>query len=350
MKKQVNHRRLSHPSARPAKAADATALAALLAVLGLWGAYPATTEAYPGVGAPPAPTPAPNPSSTPTPWAIPMALPPESNPAPAPTPTPTPTPWAIPMALPSQGTPVPAAVAPNPGVAKTETKPAETKSEKDAEAAADKIKPPLSNGEKILGKIGKDLNISGGMSLSSQQSAISGGDLAQETYNQQNGQTFDTRRLGPFNQAMDLTIQGKIFNAFSVNARLTNSRYGNFLNQRFGFNYKSGGTAVNVGDVNASLGGNELVSFARSLQGLQFSRDFGGGKVKMSGIASLTRALTRRGTFTGNGTTGPYYLNGSNILEGTEKLRLNGTELVAGTDYRIDYILGQVTFSAGRIV
>jgi hypothetical protein len=70
----------------------------------------------------------------------------------------------------------------------------------------------------------------------------------------------------------------------------------------------------------------------------------------MSGIASLTRALTRRGTFQGNGTTGPYYVNGSNILEGTEKLRLNGTELVAGTDYRIDYNLGQVTFSAGRII
>jgi hypothetical protein len=202
----------------------------------------------------------------------------------------------------------------------------------------------------VLGKFGKDINISGGMSLSSQQSEISGGQYAQDTYNQQNGQTYDTRRLGPFNQSMDLTIQGKIFNAFSVNARLTNSRYGNFYNQRFGFNYKSGGTTLNLGDVNASLGGNELVTFSRSLQGLQFSRDFGAGKVRMSGVASLTRALTRRGTFQGNGTTGPYYLNGSNIVEGSEKLRLNGADLVGGTDYRIDYQLGQVTFQSGRIV
>jgi hypothetical protein len=253
----------------------------------------------------------------------------------------------IPMALP------PVSPAPGPIFSPEKTGPVadQKKTEKLPESGSEeKVTPPISNGEKLLGKLGKDINISGGMSLSSQQSEISGGDLARETYNQQNGQFLDTRRIGPFNQSMDLTIQGKIFNAFSINARLSNSRYGNFINQRFGFNYKSKGTAINVGDVQASLGGNELVSFARSLQGLQFSRDFGGGKVRMSGIASLTRALTRRGTFQGNGTTGPYYMNGSNILEGTEKLRLNGTELVAGTDYRIEYLMGQVNFAAGRII
>jgi hypothetical protein len=284
---------------------------------------------------------------------------PTPSPAPKPTPVPTPTPAAPPAGtLPAVPTPAATpSVTPTPAVKPLYTPPKST--EADAEAKGEKLpdgttaeKPtvPKSNGEKILGKLGKDINISGGMSLSSQTSDISGGDLARETYSQQNGQNFDTRRLGPFNQAMDLTVQGKIFNAFSVNARLTNSRYGNFLNQRFGFNYKSSGTAINVGDVNASLGGNELVTFSRSLQGLQFSRDFGGGKVRMSGIASLTRALTRRGTFQGNGTTGPYYLNGSNILLESEKLRLNGTELVRGNDYRIDYDTGQVIFSAGRIV
>ena len=335
MPKQVNHRRFSQPvKSAPnrtgsIRAADATALAALLAVLGLWGAWPAGMEAKASSDDPTtSPTPTPTPSPTPTP-----------------TPTPSPTPPAIPTVPASPilvGTPVVPVV--------PVTSPLPTASPAETKAGDVKPKAPVSNGEKILGKFGKDINISGGMSLSSQQSDISGGSLAQETYNQQNGQLYDTRRIGPFSQSMDLTIQGKVFNVFSVNARLTNSRYGNYANQRFGFNYKSGGTAINLGDVNATLGGNELVTFSRSLQGLMFSRDFGAGRVKMTGIASLTRALTRRGTFQGNGTTGPYYLNGSNILEGTEKLRLNGTDLAAGTDYRIDYMVGQVTFSAGRII
>lgn len=180
---------------------------------------------------------------------------------------------------------------------------------------------------------------------------MSGGEYASQTFDEQNGtNAYDARQLGPFQQSMDLTIQGKVFNAFSVNARLSNSRYGNYYNQRFGFDYKSKGTSLAIGDVSASLGGNELVNLTRTLQGLLFSRDFGGGKLRMSGMASMTKSVPRRGSFQGNGTSGPYYLNASNIIEGSEHIRLDGQDLNAGTDYKIDYILGQITFLSGRII
>jgi len=212
------------------------------------------------------------------------------------------------------------------------------------------VKPTKSRSEQFLGPWAKDLNISGGFNTRFQSNEVSGGAGAQQVYNDQNLNVRDFRSLGPLQQNMDLTIQGKVFNAFSVNARLTNSRYGNQYNQIFGFNYRSKGTGIDLGNVNAALPGNSLVTFNRSLQGIVFSRDFGGSRLRTTGIASLTQAVTRRGNFQGNGTNGPYYMNASNIIEGSEKVRLNGRDLRVGTDYTIDYLLGQLTFPPGVII
>jgi len=204
--------------------------------------------------------------------------------------------------------------------------------------------------ERWLGSWARNLYVSGGSSLSSRSFSVQGSAQAQELYEQQNNALFfGTRQLGPFQQNMDLTIQGSLFNAFNVNARLTNTRQGNYLNQSFGFNYKSKGTEFNIGDVNASLPGNEFVTFARTLRGLTFGRDFGNG-MRLQGVASITQAVTRRGTFFGNGTRGPFPLNTSYIIEGSERVRLNGRDLQRGSDYVIDYLIGQITFQGGLIV
>jgi hypothetical protein len=149
---------------------------------------------------------------------------------------------------------------------------------------------------------------------------------------------------------MDLTIQGKVLNAFSIDARLSDAQYGNSISQRFGFNYKSGGTTLDVGSVNASLPGNDLVGFSRTVEGLDVSRDFGADRMKTEAFASMTKATPRRGTFQGNGTSGPYYLGASNILQGSEHLVLDGQNLSSGSDYTINYVTGQVNFNSGRII
>ena len=212
---------------------------------------------------------------------------------------------------------------------------------------------PKGTAERLFGPLFRDIIITGGTSLTMRQDGVTGGQIATETYSQQNVNTLDQRPLGPFRQNMDLTITGRVFNAFNVNARLSNSRYGNQFNQLFGINYKSQGTTFDAGNVNAALPGNSLVTFSRSLEGIIASREFGklgGYNLKTTGLASLTRAVTRKGSFQGNGTTGPFYLNASSLREGSEIVRLNGQQLQRDKDYRIDYLLGQITFLASRII
>lgn len=212
---------------------------------------------------------------------------------------------------------------------------------------------PKGTAEKLLGPLFRDITITGGTSLSLRRDGVTGGNIATQTYSEQNVNTLDQRSLGPFRNNMDMTITGRVFNAFNINARLSNSRYGNQFNQVFGVNYKDKGTTLDLGNVNAALPGNNLVTFSRSLEGIVASREFGkigGQTVSTTGIASLTRAVTRKGSFQGNGTTGPFYMNASSLREGSEIVRLNGQDLQRDKDYRIDYLLGQITFLGGRII
>jgi hypothetical protein len=207
---------------------------------------------------------------------------------------------------------------------------------------------PKSTAEKLLGPLGKGLTITGGASLRLMQNSVAGGQAGSQAYYDQNLSNQDYRSsVGGMQQTEDLTIQGRVFNAFDVNARLSNSKYGNQFDQVFSFNYKnrSDTTELGIGNLNKTLPGNELVTFSRSFQGVTFKRDFGGGKDVGQGLVSLTRAVTKRGSIRGNGTTGPYFLNASNIVEGTDHVRLNGQDLTAGKDYKIDYLLGQIQFT-----
>jgi hypothetical protein len=213
-------------------------------------------------------------------------------------------------------------------------------------------KPKLSTAERLLGKWGKGLVITGSAGLRMQNNSVAGQGDGQRSFYDQYNNNLDYRSAGAMQSNADLTIQGKVFNAFDVNARLNTSRYGNRFDQVFAFNYenKDKTTSVKLGNVNASLPGNQFVTFSRSLTGVAGSRDFGKGKIKGTGVASLTRSLTKRGSFNGKGISGPYFLNASSLVEGSDKVQLNGKDLIAGADYHVDYLLGQIDFLKGRII
>lgn len=208
--------------------------------------------------------------------------------------------------------------------------------------------------ERLIGPLGKDLNAYGNWVLTLRSNQVSGSDSAKQWFNfQNNNQFFNTTSLGPFQQQLDLTLMGSVFNALRVNTSLTNNRVAaqTSLAQLLGFEFESADkrTKAAFGDVNANLPGNELVTFSRRLVGVQYDRQLGGGRV-LSTVASITRALARRGSFQGNGTTGPYYLNASQIIPGSEKLFLNGQQLTPYEDYELDYILGTVRMKKSRIL
>ncbi len=338
-------------------AATPAAVAATLAMLGLLGVSARAQETPAPV--PPPGTPAPGIPTTPPAEPLPAPTPAPAEPAPASAPEET-----KPKAEDKAKGDEKAAKEKETGKAeeakkkdgKTDAKPADAKGEAAAQKANEKpADQPVTtngsagNGASILGKLGENLTFSGGTTFSMRSHKISGGGEGSRGYLDDYGNAYDTRRVGPFQQTMDLTVQGKFLNVFNVDARFSNSRYGNYLNNTIGLNFKKNGTSLELGNVSASLTGNSLVSFSKSLQGIVLSRDFGGGKIRTTNILSVTKAVTRRGTFQGNGTSGPYYLGGSSILEGTERLRLDGRELRRGSDasddYLIDYFTGQVTFN-----
>lgn len=156
----------------------------------------------------------------------------------------------------------------------------------------------------------------------------------------------------PVTDFTELSIIGtKVFDLFNFNWRLTNTPFGTPQDRRFSINYERGGTRIDLGDITAALGGNELVSFHKTLRGIHVSTRLSRSlPLKISGIYSETRATARTSVIYGNDSGGPYYLNASQILDGSERVRVDGREMVRGRDYEIDYFSGLLTFKEGIIV
>ncbi len=156
----------------------------------------------------------------------------------------------------------------------------------------------------------------------------------------------------PVTDFTELSIIGtKVFDLFNFNWRLTNTPFGTPQDRRFSINYERGGTRVDLGDITAALGGNELVSFNKTLRGIHVSTRISPSiPLKISGIYSQTRATARTSVIYGNDSGGPYYLNASQILDGSERVRVDGREMVRGRDYEIDYFTGLLNFKEGIII
>ncbi|MBC8141822.1 MAG: hypothetical protein H7Y38_10330, partial [Armatimonadetes bacterium] len=282
---------------------------------------------------PPAPVPSPSPSPAP------------------PTPAPSPSPVPVPETSPVPETPdtVP------PADAAPAEKPATDAPQKDADDEKRNDRRDIRNNAlsrylpKFTGSLFDNVYVTGNATLSSRSNSVTGSSSAQSQFNEiNNSQFFGTRRVGPFSQNMDLTVTGRVLDAFTLDGRFSTANQ-SYLNQVFGINYRAKGTVFNLGDVSASLPGNEFVTFARNVRGLKFERDFGNG-MRIHGVGSYTQAVARRGTFQGNNSVGPYPLESSSILEGSERLQLNGVDLIAGQDYFLDPQLGQITFLNNRII
>jgi hypothetical protein len=187
---------------------------------------------------------------------------------------------------------------------------------------------------RILPKWLRDVNISGSNTFSLRSQKVSGGREGARGFQYESGvgYGYEGRKVGPFYHNMDVTLNGQALGIFRVDGRLSNQRYGNYFNDTFGIDYDRKGTKFQLGTVNAALPGNSFVTLSKSLQGLVFGRDFGGG-IRTTNILSITKASTRRGSFQGNGTTGPYYVGGSLIFEGSERIRINGRPLRRADGY-----------------
>lgn len=148
----------------------------------------------------------------------------------------------------------------------------------------------------------------------------------------------------------EMTIRVNKFLGFlTLNWRWTNSRFSNPYDAQITYTYESPNLTLEWGDITASLGGaNPLVGFQRTLKGA--TANFQWERNRLRYIRSETKAAARTITIQGNDSAGPYYLQGSQLVDGSERVQVDGVEKRRGEDYTIDYFGGILRFRDGTII
>lgn len=147
-----------------------------------------------------------------------------------------------------------------------------------------------------------------------------------------------------FSQTGDVTISGdKVLGFLTFDVRLPSYKYANPDAQRVTLGFERSWGKVELGDINATAGGgNELISLRRFAQGVQANVRL--GDLRVTGVVTRSKTSARTISINGNNSAGPYYLNGSRIVDGSLRVRVDGVDQVLGTDYVANYEVGTITF------
>lgn len=99
------------------------------------------------------------------------------------------------------------------------------------------------------------------------------------------------------------------------------------------------------GDISATFSNNEFASATKSLNGVMFKSKGDNYNLLFVPAAKLRSQIQALTSQKGNNTKGPYSLGHGSIVDGSEKIELNGVNLTRGVGYVIDYFEGTITFS-----
>ncbi|MCW5940381.1 MAG: hypothetical protein KF884_12095 [Fimbriimonadaceae bacterium] len=165
---------------------------------------------------------------------------------------------------------------------------------------------------------------------------------------------YGGRGLSKFTDFGNLQVQGnKVLGLLDFNLNIQDSRFQDPQADRFSVNVDKGPWKASFGDIQATLGGNPYARFDKSLTGAHVA--YKTRQLEAAVVTSEARGEARTVSFQGNNTPGPYFLQSSQIVRGSESIQLDGVPQSFGKDYLIDYDLGSVTFingspADGRIV
>jgi len=157
------------------------------------------------------------------------------------------------------------------------------------------------------------------------------------------GGFYPTFTGGPWQERLRLQIFGKLSENLSATYDLEQQPE---TPERYNVKVKYYETELSFGDISANFSGNEFAATSKSLNGVMLtSKDswYDLALVPSSKVKSYTQKLTAQ---KGNNTKGPYNLGHSSIIEGTERIELNGVVLTRNINYTIDYFGGKITFNS----
>ncbi|NCO41030.1 MAG: hypothetical protein GW892_20260, partial [Armatimonadetes bacterium] len=188
-----------------------------------------------------------------------------------------------------------------------------------------------------------DLSVHGYQTWTWRNNSVSGG--------QASGTAFGLDNYGydsSFDNNTSLTIDGEIINRVRLHGNINKSRFMP-TDRRYYLMYDGDRTDVTLGDLNASLSGNEFATFSRTMRGLEIDTTLG-KNTGFSLLTSKTDAAVKQDVLAGNNTVGPYYLTRNPIVDGSEQVWVDEQLKQRGVDYIIDYDFGVLTFQGVNVI
>jgi hypothetical protein len=141
-----------------------------------------------------------------------------------------------------------------------------------------------------------------------------------------------------------LQINGRgLFGGLEFEAGLQQGRFNDPQSQKVTVRWRQGKWQADWGDFQASLvNTNPLTRFTKTVDGVGLAYASGGFEARA--VRSDVKGDARTISISGNNTAGPYFLQASQIVRGSERVQVDGEPQSLGQDYSIDYELGTITF------
>lgn len=160
-------------------------------------------------------------------------------------------------------------------------------------------------------------------------------------YNISNDGGFGDRKITDLGY---LRIEGRgVLGWLNFDANIQDSRFIDPQADRYRLWYEDKVWNAEYGDIRATLPTrNRFIAINNSTSGV--SAGYKGGPLKVGLIRTESRSEPRSVSIQGTNSAGPYYLQSSQIVRGSERVEVDGVAQVLGRDYTIDYDLGAILF------
>lgn len=141
-----------------------------------------------------------------------------------------------------------------------------------------------------------------------------------------------------------LRVEGRgVMGWLNFDANIQDSRFIDPQADRYRLWYDDKVWTAEYGDIRATLPTrNRFVTLNNSTTGM--SLGYKNGPLRVGAIRTESRSEPRSVSIQGTNSAGPYYLQSSQIVRGSERIEVDGVPQVLGRDYTIDYDLGAILF------
>ncbi|MBA4292027.1 hypothetical protein C0431_03560 [bacterium] len=162
-----------------------------------------------------------------------------------------------------------------------------------------------------------------------------------QAYNITNDGGFGDRRITDLGY---LRAEGRdVLGWLNFDANIQDSRFIDPQASRYRLWFDNRMWTAEYGDIRAGIPTrNRFVTFGNSVNGLSAGYKSEGFQAGI--IRTEARGEPRSVSFQGTNSAGPYYLQSSQIIRGSERVEVDGVLQSLGNDYTIDYDLGAITF------